>query len=184
MPALHVSALSLSRALRNASCRVTHTHTHTQTDRNTNGLPYASGGLRPPRHNNCTCEYLLLQYQDSLNIYNHKHSIHTLAYITFPYTNSVHNHCWKLTLSPNNGYYRSVFKQYCQPFSHNTLLVLVMSGLLYVVHWFVYYAIDLCFTGTLRIYWILQTMLSGCCCLWQAGWLNHSWEGIEPLLLD
>ena len=31
MPALHVSALSFSRALRNASCRVTHTHTHART---------------------------------------------------------------------------------------------------------------------------------------------------------
>ena len=43
------------------------------------------------------------------------------------------------------------YTHYCQPLSRGTLLVLVMSGLLYVVHWFVYYATELCFTGTLRI---------------------------------
>ena len=45
----------------------------------------------------------------------------------------------------------SGFKQYCQPFRCGTLLVLVMNSLLYAVHWFVYYAIEFWFTGTLRI---------------------------------
>ena len=39
---------------------------------------------------------------------------------------------------------------YCQPFSRGTLLVLVMSGLLYVVHWSVYYAIEFSLKGTPR----------------------------------
>ena len=51
-----------------------------------------------------------------------------------------------------------------------------MSGLLYAVHWFVYYAIDLCFTGTLRIIldgthyvlWLLLPVI---------GWVAESWLG-------
>ena len=68
------------------------------------------------------------------------------------------------------------YTHYCQPLSCGTLLVLVMSGLLYIVHWFVYYAIVLCFTGTLRIIldftnyalWMLLPM---------TGWVTESWLG-------
>ena len=68
------------------------------------------------------------------------------------------------------------FKQYCQPFPRGTLLVLIMSGLLYAVHWLVYSAIDLCFTGTLRI-----TLDFTHCALWMwlpvTGWVAESWLG-------
>ena len=68
------------------------------------------------------------------------------------------------------------YSYYCQPLFRGTLLVLVTSGLLYTAHWFVYYAIDLCFTGTLRIilnfthhaFWMLLPV---------TGWVAESWLG-------
>ena len=68
------------------------------------------------------------------------------------------------------------YKHYCQPLSRGTLLVLVMSGLLYVAHWFVYYAIEFCFTGTLRVildctYYALWMLLP------VTGWVAESWLG-------
>ena len=68
------------------------------------------------------------------------------------------------------------FTQYCRPFSRGTLLVLVMSGLLYATHWFVYNAIDFSFRVTLRIIldgthyslWVLLPVI---------GWVAESWLG-------
>ena len=51
VPILHVSALSLLRALRNLSCRVTHTHIHSQTDTRTDYHTCMPLGLHRPRHN-------------------------------------------------------------------------------------------------------------------------------------
>ena len=79
------------------------------------------------------------------------------------------------------------YMHYCQPLSRGTLLALVMSGLLYAVHWFVYYAVELCFIGTLRIIldfthyalWMLLPV---------TGWVAESWlrryRAINILLLD
>ena len=66
------------------------------------------------------------------------------------------------------------YMHYCQPLSRGTLLVLVMSGLLYAVYWFVYHAIEFCFIGTLRIIldfthyalWMLLPV---------TGWVAESW---------
>ena len=68
---------------------------------------------------------------------------------------------------------RMFFKQYCQPFPRGTVLVLKMSGLLYAVHWFVYSAIDLCFTGTLMD----CTHGALCMLLPVTGWVAESWLG-------
>ena len=61
-------------------------------------------------------------------------------------------------------------------FSRGTLLVLVMSGLLYAVHWFVYYAIELSFKDTHRtildcIYYAFFVLLP------LTGWAAESWLG-------
>ena len=40
--------------------------------------------------------------------------------------------------------------RYCQPFPRSTLLVLVMSGLLYAVRQFVFHAIEFSLKGTSR----------------------------------
>ena len=68
------------------------------------------------------------------------------------------------------------FTQYCRPFPRGTLLVLVMSGLLYAAHWFVYNAIDYSFGVTLGIIldgthyalWLLLPV---------TGWVAESWLG-------
>ena len=75
--------------------------------------------------------------------------MYKLAYIIFPYTKSMHSH-WPILKAVTGMATASVnFTQYCLPFSHGALLVLVMSGLLYVVHWCVYNAIEFSFRVTL-----------------------------------
>ena len=61
-------------------------------------------------------------------------------------------------------------------FPRGTLLVLVMSGLLYAVHWFVYYAIELSFNDTqnytgLYIHYAFFVLLP------LTGWAADSWLG-------
>ena len=55
-------------------------------------------------------------------------------------------------------------------FSRGDILVLVSSTLLYGIHWFVYDSIKLYLPDYLRV---VLSILSWCCCQWQAGWVNH-----------
>ena len=65
----------------------------------------------------------------------------------------------------------------CQPFSRGTLLVLVMTGLLFGAHWFVYYSIELRVTNT------SYKIILNCAhyALWVllpvVGWVAESWLG-------
>ena len=66
--------------------------------------------------------------------------------------------------------------RYCQPFPRGTLLVLVMSGLLYAIHWSVYYAIEFSLKGTPRT--ILDyTYEAFFVLLPLTGWVAESWLG-------
>ena len=42
-------------------------------------------------------------------------------------------------------------RHFCWPLSNGTLLVLVMSGLMYAGHWFMFSAFEFSLTGSLRI---------------------------------
>ena len=66
--------------------------------------------------------------------------------------------------------------QYCQPYPRGTLLVLVMSGLLYAVQWFVFCAIEFSLKSTPRIilnctYHVIFVLLP------VTGWVAESWLG-------
>ena len=61
-------------------------------------------------------------------------------------------------------------------FSRGTLMVLVMSGLLYVGHWFVYDVIELSFSGLFKT--VLEGLHSGLLMLLPViGWVAESWLG-------
>ena len=65
---------------------------------------------------------------------------------------------------------------YCQPFPRSTLLVLVMSGLMYAVRGFVFYAIEFSLKGTHRT--ILDcTYYAFFVLLPLTGWVAESWLG-------
>ena len=66
--------------------------------------------------------------------------------------------------------------RYCQIFSRSTLLVLVMSGLLYAVREFVFYTIEFSLKGTPRT--ILDYTYYACFVLLPlTGWVAESWLG-------
>ena len=67
-------------------------------------------------------------------------------------------------------------KHYCRPFPRGTLLVLVMSCLMFGAHWFVYWSTELRVAGTNKIIldcthyalWVLLPV---------TGWVAESWLG-------
>ena len=67
-------------------------------------------------------------------------------------------------------------RHYCRPFPRGTLLVLVMSCLMFGVHWFVYSSIELRVTGMYKIivdctHYALYVFLP------VIGWVAESWLG-------
>ena len=65
----------------------------------------------------------------------------------------------------------------CRPFSRGTLLVLVMNGLLYAAHWFVFYVFCLQFTGINRNFVLEITQYVPWMLLPVTGWVTESWLG-------
>ena len=66
--------------------------------------------------------------------------------------------------------------RYCQPFPRGTLLVLVMSGLLYAGHWFVFCAIELSHKDTHKTI-LDSTYYAFFVLLPVTGWVAESWLG-------
>ena len=72
-------------------------------------------------------------------------------------------------------------KHFCQPFSRGTLLVLVLSGLMYAGHWFVFSAIEFSLTGVLRII-AVRVSIGLRVLLPVTGWVAESWLGRYPAI--
>ena len=67
----------------------------------------------------------------------------------------------------------------CKPFPRGTILVLLMSSLLYTVHWFLYYSITVTLPGHYQF--IIVYVHPACYILLPVtGWLGESWLS-EPV---